>query len=188
MANDMFKVTHRHVIFTRFIKQMKEIYYDKFQFISLLVTIVTIVALLVLSYLEVTNLIVVIVWVVMVLSEFTVAFAMYTRDIRALERELGKVNELQELDMSFPKDMILSFLTNTRIINDNERFFNLVYASVQELNRKEALFALVRIKNYKEPVYLRDTFIIFYGMVSLSWYFTHRKKIYAKCTRRLFSR
>lgn len=102
--------------------------------------------------------------------------------------------------------MILSFLTNTRVVNDNERFFNLVHASVQKLNRKEALFALVRIKNYKDPMYLRDTvitliifilglfkidyyvtlfskfwvFIIFYGMVSLSWYFTHRKKIYMR--------
>lgn len=182
---------------------------DKLLVVSFVVCIITGVASNILGLCVETNIygqiILVIIFLIFITSIFFSMYAIYTIDIRSLIKMLNEIEGVKSLSLIYPKDLIKSILLNhdSELKLDNNDFYNKTLNAINRLDKESILFALTRIKLYRNPMTLKDTVIsiagisityltflfsghkltlitlfLFYGVVFLTWYFSNRKKIY----------
>lgn len=118
--------------------QIKDVYRDKLLSWSFILFILLLGITEISFRLKAPNLVTNLLIIIASISIFVTLFAVYTKDIRALEKELKRIHELKNLNMSFPKNMLMSILTTeSEVKNDNEDFFSLVSRSVEKLNKQQ---------------------------------------------------
>ncbi|MBS7577158.1 MULTISPECIES: hypothetical protein [unclassified Enterococcus] len=138
---------------------------------------------------------------VLLLVEYTII----TKEIRKFNRILNQIDDLKLIDFGFPNDLINSIVLKNQIIkNNHKKVYQYLSEAIHGLNKQETLFALIRIKNYKNPFSFMDTIVsiilFIFGYFSLSvlskqiyfilalllvtfpffltYYFSYKKKMY----------